>query len=463
MKRTLFILLYICTSIYIHAENDIKTQFSTNEYWKAGIASAKITPDSPIWMAGYATRTSPSEGILHDIYAKSIVLEDANGKKVILVTIDVLGIPKDVSDRIRNEIQRKFGIDKECVILNSSHTHSGPVLSEGLKYVYPMDTKHRLVVKKYTSWFEHKIIEVIERSMHNMQASKIYTSNGIARFQVNRRENVEKRLTNTTQLLGSIDYSVPVIKIENSEQKIIAIIFGYACHPTVLNINKISGDYPGFAQIELEKLYPGALAMFFQGTAGDLNPLPRRSLALAKKYGKELAAAVECVLTDSMTEQYPQVSVAYIEIDLHFGTPFTLDQLKEVSKETDFNGNWAKGMIDDVKSNIKFPTTYPYPIQLWKIGNQLLFSLGGEVVSSYGTKIKEMYGHDVFIMAYSNDVMGYIPSVKVIIEDECEPEDGHGYEGYIAQRVYGFHAVWDKRIEIDILNNIDLLFMKIDK
>ena len=69
--------------------------------------------------------------------------------------------------------------------------------------------------------------------------------------------------------------------------------FGYACHPTVLDGYEWSGDYPGFAQIELEKSYPGTVAMFFQGTGADMNPLPRRTVPLAQQYGEELAAAVQ--------------------------------------------------------------------------------------------------------------------------------------------------------------------------
>lgn len=462
MGKIFFLILCICCNLLINANNNGKSQVAINSYWKVGVASVNITPHFPIWMAGYTSRTSESNGKLHDLHAKSLALEDVNGKRVVFVTIDILGIPKDVSERVRYELKCKYGLDKSCIILNCSHTHSGPVLSDALKYIYPMDENQRLVVKKYTTWFEKKIIEVVDYSLRNMQQGKIYTGNGTTRFQVNRRENNEMQLTNTTELMGSVDYSVPVIKVENKDKKTIAVVFGYACHPTVLNINKISGDYPGFAQIELEKLFPDALSMFFQGTGGDLNPLPRRSLALAKQYGKELAAAVECVLSDSMTEQYPHISVAYKEINLQFGHPPTLDQLKVISKEDDFNGRWAQGLIAALNSKKEFTSTYPYPIQIWRIGGQYIFSLSGEVLSSYGSKLKKNYGQDIFVMAYSNDVMGYIPSAEVIKEDEGKAA-GYGYEGFVSQRVYGLPAVWDTRIEVDILNNIDQLFREINQ
>jgi neutral ceramidase len=42
--------------------------------WRAGVASVKITPEKPMWMAGYAGRTKPSEGVVSDLFAKCTVL-----------------------------------------------------------------------------------------------------------------------------------------------------------------------------------------------------------------------------------------------------------------------------------------------------------------------------------------------------------------------------------------------------
>src|SRR5690625_7475474 len=81
-------------------------------------------------------------------------------------------------------------------------------------------------------------------------------------------------------------------------------------------MNQWSGDYAGFAQIELEKEYPDVVAMFFQGAGADQNPLPRRSVSLARQYGKTLAAAVEGVLEEEMRLLDPVVCTAYREIDL---------------------------------------------------------------------------------------------------------------------------------------------------
>ena len=110
--------------------------------------------------------------------------------------------------------------------------------------------------------------------------------------------------------------------------------FGYACHPTVLGIYQFSGDYPGFAQIELEKMYPGATEMFFQGAGGDQNPLPRGSIPLAKQYGLELAAAVDRVIKEDTIKLEPKISTAYSEIELKFSTLPTAEELMKIENES---------------------------------------------------------------------------------------------------------------------------------
>ncbi len=415
--------------------------------WSAGTARVKITPESNLWMAGYAARTKPSDGSIHDLWAKALVLQDASGKKSLLITTDILGYTKAVSDRIRQTLSERHHLDNSQIILSGSHTHSGPVLENALIDIYPMDTAETLKVKQYTAQFEARILQVADAAMQSLQPVTLFSQNGIARFQVNRRNNNAGTILISSELKGPSDYAVPVIKVVNSEHEIIAIIFGYACHPTVLDGYQWSGDYPGFAQLELEKNFPNANALFFLGAAGDQNPLPRRSVPLAQQYGKELAAAVERVLAEDMKPLSPTLQTAYSEIDLRFSRLPTEPELARLAaNSTDYSQRWAVRMLHKVRQKEPLMASYPYPIQAWHIGEQPLVSLGGEVTVEYALKIKELFGYNTFVLAYANDVMGYIPSLKVLREG--------GYEGETSQMVYGLPATWDASIESSILQEV---------
>ena len=83
-------------------------------------------------MAGYAARTHPSEGTIHDLWAKALVLEDPGGRKAALVTLDLCGIGPDVSNAVRDAAKARFGLGRDRIVLACSHTHCGPVVGKNL-------------------------------------------------------------------------------------------------------------------------------------------------------------------------------------------------------------------------------------------------------------------------------------------------------------------------------------------
>jgi len=455
MKRSaLKQLLAICIALTFISAAAPGESKSPDPTWRAGVSRVVITPEQAMWMAGYAARDHESESTMHDLWAKALALEDAEGHKAVLITSDLLGFPKALSDQIRDQLEREYQLSRARIILNSTHTHSGPVLKDGLYDIYPFDQEQISVIEQYSAWLADQIIILVGEALDSMEPVQIYAQNGVTRFQVNRRNNDAAELNTLTELKGPNDHAVPVIKVLDMQGKLKAVTFGYACHPTVLDQYAWSGDYPGFAQIALEKSHPGTCAMFFAGAGADQNPLPRRSVGLAKQYGLELAAAVERVLEEDMRELSPELSASYSEIDLPLNPPHTKGELLEIiqSPETaDYQKRWAENMLLKYDRGESFISSYPYPLQLWKLGDQTVVNMGGEVVVGYANKLKQLLGQDAFVMAYSNDVMAYIPTVTIL-------EEG-GYEGYVSQQVYGLPNTWKPQIEDLIIEEVVRLSM----
>ncbi|GAB3277870.1 hypothetical protein GCM10027347_51920 [Larkinella harenae] len=428
----------------------LASSLSWGQGWKAGVASVVITPQEPQWMAGYAARTHAADGKLHDLWAKVLALEDAKGNRAVLVTTDLLGFPKAVSDRIRDGLNRQLGLSRAQIILNSSHTHSGPVLANALSDIYPLDAREQDRIERYTRQLEERIIGLVGQALQKMEPADVSAQNGVTRFQVNRRTNKEPSLREQTELSGPNDYAVPVIKVMGASGKLKAVAFGYACHPTVLDLYQWSGDYVGFAQLELEKAHPGVTALFFQGAAGDQNPLPRRTVPLARQYGRELAAAVERVLDEPMRPLAAQLQTAYSEIELPLAPPPADAELGKMSRENEgYIKRWASRMLAEKQAGKPVRTSYSYPLQVWQLGSQSLFSFGGELVVEYALECKKRFGSDVFVLGYSNDVMAYIPSATILREG--------GYEGASSQMVYGLPSIWAPAVPNLIVQEITRL------
>ncbi|MDR3199166.1 MAG: neutral/alkaline non-lysosomal ceramidase N-terminal domain-containing protein [Planctomycetaceae bacterium] len=421
--------------------------------WKAGVAKVKITPEENMWLAGYAARTRASEGVLLDLWAKALVLEDAEGNRGVLVTADLLGFPKQLSDSIRKQLHEKLGWNKAQIILNASHTHSGPVLirSDLLEMYQPFSEQEKEKLARYAHLLERQIVDMVVEASQSLEPVILEAANGIARFQVNRRNNTEGKLTPLTELKGPNDYSVPVLKATNASGQIKAIVFGYACHPTTLSIYLWSGDYPGFAQAELEKYYPEAVAMFFQGAGGDMNPLPRHTIPLARQYGITLAAAVDRTLQEKMKTLPPALKFAFKEVMLPLDT-FSADDLTKIIQSTsqpEFHKRCAKALLNRYKDGEPPFRSYPYSVQIWNIGGLPLFIFGGELTVGYAVHLKQKYGENIFVLGYTNDEKGYIPTLTILKEG--------GYEGASSQMEYGLPGIWSQDIETIIYEAVEEL------
>ena len=399
-------------------------------------------------MAGYAFRDHPSEGVRQDIWAKALALKDSLGRVGVIVTMDLLSIPGDFSDELRNDLSQKFGLSREQIILNVSHTHSGPVIGRALRYIYPMEEQDWARVDGYTRFLKDQLPVLVGDALRDMEPVQLATGNGIARFATNRRNNAAT-LPPTMERKGPHDYSVPVLRILDPSGRMKAVLFAYACHNTVMSDYLICGDYAGYAQEQIEKDHPGVTALFCQGAGADQNPRPRRKLSYAVQFGKELAAAVEQALADEMTVQRPLLEMRYQEVELPLAPPLSLEELSKIGEGRDYEARWARGMVEEYRQNGRFIQSYLYPVEYWRLGDQRLFALGGELVAGYAVQIKSEYGNDAFVLGYSNDVMSYIPTP--VIWDEGR------YEGATAHRVYALPSGWTRDVQERIMQTIHCL------
>jgi neutral ceramidase len=413
--------------------------------WKAGTAKASITPKESLWMAGYANRTAPAAGTLHELYVRVLVLEDAQGHQAVLVSSDLLGIPRSISENVSQALANKFGLPRDAIMLNASHTHCGPVLRGALYDAYPLDDAQRKKIEAYSSELEIALVRTVGEALAHRVPATVSVGQGSTDFAVNRRNNREPdvpALRASHALQGPTDHAVPVLAVRQPDGKLLAVVFGYACHNTTLGIQKWNGDYAGFAESNLEEAHPGAVALFFMGCGADQNPIPRRTVELAQKYGRMMSDAVQFELSKKLESLPPKLRTRYETVTLHLGAAPTRAELTARAHErTAYTSRWGARLLKELDAGRSLPRTYPYPIEVWELGGkQLWIALGGEVVVDYALRFKDRYGAETWVSAYANDVMAYIPSLRVLKEG--------GYEGNASMMVYGMPAErWGTDVE----------------
>ena len=421
---------------------------------QVGIAKINITPKSPAFMTGYANRDKPSEGVLHDLWAKAIVLSNKQ-EKMIIVTTDLLGLSHQVSEEVAEKIQGKFGIERRQLMFNSSHTHSGPMIWPSLSVISEYSPEDQKIVSEYTQVLVDKLVTVIVNAYEHQEPMKVFVGHTSADFAINRRALAAQK--SGINLPGPIDHDVPVLKFMNSSGEIKAVLFGYACHNTTLTGNNylINGDYAGFAQIDIEKKIPTATAFFILGCAGDQNPEPRGTVELAIKHGNSLADQVVNLVNSKDVKPVKNELQSYFStIPLTFKKVPVADYQKDLQSPDKFIQRRAKLMLEAYNKGWN-TETYTYPIQGIRLGNEFrMIALGGEVVVDYSLRTKKEFPNkNIFVAGYSNEVMCYIPSERVLKEG--------GYEADSSMIYYGMPGPFEKGIEEKIMAAIYLTLKKI--
>jgi len=404
------------------------------ENWKAGLASTVITPEQPMWMAGYAARTKPSEGKVHDLRAKALALEDAQGARVVIVTVDLLGISRTMRDWLEKEVGRRYKLPPEALLLSASHTHCGPAVREARYSVYGdnfygLSDEQVQQSGQYAEDLQQKLLQLIGQAMEDLAPARLSYSHARAGFAMNRRSKVEQGYQIQPNPDGPVDHDVPVLRVDSPDGKLRAVLFGYACHCTTLDFYQFCGDYAGFAQAYIEQEHPGTAALFIAGCGGDQNPYPRRgprTLEYCMEHGRALANGVEAALAPRARPVAGPIRAVLDTVTLEFAEPPGPEQLKEQAKSSNkYERLHAETLLKELEQTGKIGTTYPYLVQVIQFGDDLtMIALAGEVVVDYSLRLKaELAGRPVWVAAYCNDVFGYLPSLRILQEGGYEAGD----------------------------------------
>jgi hypothetical protein len=393
--------------------------------WKVGLAQVKITPERPVVMSGYAGRTKPFEKVATDLYVKAMVLEDPEGRRGVLVTSDLLGFPAAVAEPICERLQKKIGLKREQILLNSAHTHAGPALSLKMPAKDAPGAGEAVRTVEYTKELQDKVVEVVVKATERLQPARLSWGGGVVHFVMNRREFTPNGIILGVNPRGLADRSVPVLRVDGADGKPLAVLFGCACHNTTLGPDnyQISGDYAGYAQAHVQEKYPKVKAMFLLGCAGDANPYPRGTMDLARKHGVALGEEVCRVLETKLRPVRGPLGIAFAQVDLPLQTPPTRDELTKLAADRRSPRTWgAAPMLAALDRGEKLPTHYRCPQTVWQFGGDLtLVGLSGEVVVDYVSMLEKALGpNQLWVAGYCNDVFGYLPSARVLGEGGYE-------------------------------------------
>ncbi len=393
-----------------------------------GVARVDITPEMPIRLNGYLVRSAESEGVEQKIWAKALAIGEDDPEKgpgpAILVAVDNLGVPESITDEVAARLHRRVGLAPDRLTIGSSHTHTGPCLTGVAPNIFgkPIPPDQQVRIDAYTRMLVDKLEQVCLDALADRKPGRLGWSQGRVEFAANRRTKG-----------GPVDHSLPVLKATAPDGRVRAIVVNYACHCTTIkpDLNRVDGDWAGYAQAAIEADHPGCVALTLIGCGADANPKQQFQAGAARMHGRALADEVNRLLEGAWTELPGAPEVVRERFTLPYDSLPSREELQRLVQQGGPPGYNALTQLARLDRGEALPTELPYSAQAWRFGDRLMMVfLPGEVVVDYVLRLKEEFdAQRLWVTAYANDVPCYIPSERILREG--------GYEGGGAMVFYG--------------------------
>ncbi len=417
--------------------------------WQVGLATVCITPEEPVWLYGYAgkSRFKPFDSILDRLQASAMAIQSEGGRPAVLIVADLCVLREPEETALSKVLTAKTGLAREQILLNWSHTHSGPMIGSSDTNRYPISDEDLKKTEAYTAALWEKLAEVAAAALADLKPARLSWGVGQAGFVQNRRAFHEDgryrgMAANPDRYA---DRTVPVLRIDDLEGHIRGVVFGCACHAVTLggSSNKLSGDYPSYARKVIQARFPGVSALFVQGCGADANPDPRANAdqeEWVKRHGQALGSEVCRVIEGPVEPIRGPLRVDFARIDLPMQPAPDREELENLAKGPFWQSHNAKRILEAQERGEPVPAFYRAPLAVWQFGEDLtLVAISGEVVSDYVPLVTEVLdAKRIWVAGYCNQVFGYLPSAKVVREG--------GYEtlGLVSAHIGWFSADAEK-------------------
>jgi len=390
----------------------------------ASAVEIDITPPVGTGFDGYAARQGNSLGI-HDPLLGQLLLLQSGQRKMVLISLDLLGTSLDFTQQVRQGIAEAIEVQVDFTMATCSHTHSG---AAGFLPYHPGITSfkdpdlQRLVTRK--------LVGAAIWAKQLLQPAYLGIDRGsVAGIGLNRNDPEG----------GLVDQEVIVLRVDNEAGKPIAVMMNFGCHPTVLGYQNLffSADFPGAARSTLRQIYNETIFLFTNGASGDVSTrFTRRdqSFVEVERMGRLLAGEVLKIMQAIKVQPEVELEARTTALDLKF-RPFPSPEDAQIELErfqaelealkasgsshgevrraiTRVEG--ATGQVLMAKE-IAGQSSNSSQMQMLSIGDLGLIGIPGEPFTHTVLDIKEQSPKPLTgVISYANDYQGYFPDALSI-------------------------------------------------
>lgn len=386
-----------------------------------------------ILMSGYIDRTNGNAGTYDTLHTRCLILCDGK-TKLVIISNDLLEVDREITMNVRKGINEKLAIPCENIMVCSTHTHSGPAITEWDFSIRDYIKKDE--IKKIKDEITNIIIENALFCLSDLKPISI----GFAETECT--EVAGNRIKEN----GISDCSINTIIVKDQHNAVMSVIVNYACHPTILGADNllISGDFPGELTKKLDEYLVKGTSLFINGACGNQSTRFTRRGQSFEEVERIAGLLYDRVINSLDKVEYfnssPKLNAKLEKVTFPMKKLLPREQLVKNLKDAERAKN--KVMNSNVSPGEKRLAVTKYQgaeislnllekleglegikseIQIFRIGNAEIVGVPVELFAEYGMEIKsKSHSSNVIIAGYANEVLGYVYTVDAAAERSYE-------------------------------------------
>lgn len=355
--------------------------------FRVGFGKVDVTPYDPVQLGSFGNEAARvSQGYIEPLYALSVVITDKEDNTLVLIVTDLSWGYYVQSAQVREAILKEYGISGEYVMLGGTHNHSGPA------YYYKSPEVDAYMSYWMTNVMKSVKIAMDDRKPAEMQIGRTETEDlaFVRRYWLEDGTLLTDKDSTSKKIIShesEADEEVQMLRFVRKGAKDIYITNWQAHNSLTGNTLNATSDWVGVLREEVETALD-CHCMYFQGAAGNQNPVSR----------------MEGELTSSTPQEHGKAVAEYIINACRTDDTFTTVKSGPIKvKQMIYDGELREGVSEAAKER-------PAELNAISIGDVAIVTFFQEMFSTSGMQIKSQSPYEMtLLMGYTNGIRGYIP------------------------------------------------------
>ena len=401
---------------------------------KAGFARLDVTPPNGTCIASRYFYFVPAEGFLEPLEVNALALADEN-KTVVLIAADFGGMTQSYMEKFRARVAERTKLPLDCISITTLHQHTSIVVSD------PAESDTPVCEPFILEWLYRKFCDVAEMAISDLKSATLRVGVKQTAEQISfirRNEKVEDPSAPDGCRYVSYgpepDNNVYLARFVRSSGKDIALV-NFGTHPDVVATKAFSNDWPGAARRYVERDLPDVHCMLINGFQGDVNHVNYYTATSAERKmmrGHAYACHMGRVIADAVLEVFDKAIPCSSEgVDSRMDMLYTRTrtdgaeryaEAKAICEAYEKDHTAGAKVIAEAQRIVAIrtdPIFQHVPFTVITVGDLVIYGIGGEPFTEYGTDARKMLP-DRFVMTacLMNGYECYMPTEKAFEKND---------------------------------------------